>query len=147
MAPYWNTDRPCGVGVIGSRIAERLKLLDNMSQSELARRVGLTQGTIAQLISGRSRSSSHLHKIARELKTTPAYLSGETDDPAAPEPISPDLSADQRELMQLYEAMDDASRRALMQVARSMGNPPPTKPTLHSPKLAYAGGTPAAAKG
>lgn len=66
--------------MIGERIASRLSDL-GMSQSTLARRVGVTQGTIAQLVSGRSRSSAHLHKIARELKTTPDYLSGLTDDP------------------------------------------------------------------
>lgn len=78
--------------MIGARIKERLGAV-GISQSELARRVGITQGTIAGLISGRSRSSSHLHKIARALRTTPAYLEGEIDDPAedatAPPPIPP----------------------------------------------------------
>lgn len=50
-----------------------------MSQAELARRVGIKQPTISDLIAGKSRSSSHLHKIARELQTTPEYLLGETD--------------------------------------------------------------------
>lgn len=53
-----------------------------MSQSKLSRQVGVTQGTIAHLASGRSSSSVHLPKIARELQTTVAYLEGETDDPA-----------------------------------------------------------------
>ena len=52
-----------------------------MSQAELARQVGIAQPTIAKLLNGSSRSSSHLHRIARVLQTTPAYLSGETDDP------------------------------------------------------------------
>jgi phage repressor protein C with HTH and peptisase S24 domain len=52
-----------------------------MSQSELARRVALGQTTINSLIRGDSRTSRHLHRIARELGTTPAYLTGETDDP------------------------------------------------------------------
>lgn len=67
--------------MIGDRIKERLAAL-RLSQSELARRVGLSQGTIAQLVSGRNRSSAHLHTIARALETTPAYLAGETDDPS-----------------------------------------------------------------
>lgn len=53
-----------------------------MSQSELARRVGLRQSTINALVKGNARSSAHLHKIARELGTTPEYLDGETDDPS-----------------------------------------------------------------
>ena len=62
-----------------------------MSQSELARRTGVTQGTIGGLVIGKARSSTHLHKIARHLQTTAAYLSGETDDPDedAPPPELP----------------------------------------------------------
>lgn len=51
------------------------------SQSELARRVGVSQSAIHKLASGGAYGSAHLHKIARELETTPAYLTGETDDP------------------------------------------------------------------
>ncbi|MBI0475392.1 XRE family transcriptional regulator [Sphingomonas sp. MA1305] len=70
---------------IGERIKERLGVLE-MSQAELARRVGLSQPAINSLIRGASRSSTHLHRIARELGTTPAYLTGETDDVAKDAP-------------------------------------------------------------
>lgn len=60
----------------------RLMKARGLSQSELARRVSVTQQTIGKLANGSSSSSTHLHKIARELGTTPAYLTGETDDPA-----------------------------------------------------------------
>ena len=65
---------------LGDRMIERLSAL-GMSQAELARRVGITQPSINHLIKRGSGGSSHLHKIARELKTTPEYLSGESDDP------------------------------------------------------------------
>lgn len=64
-----------------------------LSQSELARRVGISQASIYNLVSGKGYGSAHLHKIARELETTPAYLTGETDDPdknapaPRPEPV------------------------------------------------------------
>lgn len=61
---------------ISSLLAER-----EISQAELARRVGVAQQTIHKLVTGGSRSSSHLHRIARELGTSAAYLTGETDDP------------------------------------------------------------------
>lgn len=64
----------------GDRISERLKALD-LSQAELARRVGITQPAINHLIKRGSGGSAHLYKIARELQTTPEYLVGETDDP------------------------------------------------------------------
>ncbi len=52
-----------------------------ISQSELARRVGISQASIYHLVSGGGQGSKHLHRIARELGTTMAYLEGEIDDP------------------------------------------------------------------
>lgn len=73
---------------VGARILERLKVI-GMNQSELARRVQLGQSTINGLVNGDSRSSTHLHKIARVLETTVDYLTGETDDPAGHAPPAP----------------------------------------------------------
>jgi len=67
------------------------------SQSGLARKVGVSAQAIGKLVRGESSGSSHLHKIARELRTTPAYLTGETDDPslgAVPMP-TPEIIAEQ----------------------------------------------------
>lgn len=66
---------------LGNRIKARSDEL-GISGAELARRVGLKQPTISALMSGKSRSSSHLHLIARALETTVEYLLGETDDPS-----------------------------------------------------------------
>jgi transcriptional regulator with XRE-family HTH domain len=121
--------------MLSARLRERIAAT-GVSQSELARRVGITQGTIAGLISGRSRSSSHLHKIARELQTTPAYLTGETDDAdanAPPPPPAPTVQfvtmqvalPPERALAQMFVALlrmmpDDASEdeRALLLARR-----------------------------
>lgn len=65
----------------GERIAERRAAL-GMSQTQLAKAVGLSQATIGKLESGISSGSSHLHRIARVLQTTGAYLTGETDNPS-----------------------------------------------------------------
>lgn len=74
--------------LIGDRLRQ---LLDErgLSQSELARRVGVTQATIYKLASGISYGSKHLHLIARELATTPGYLTGEIDDPSIDAPPPP----------------------------------------------------------
>lgn len=77
----------------------------NLSQSALARSVGVTQGTIAHLVSGRTTNSVHLPQIARALETTVEYLSGVTDDPntgALPTP-TPALLAEQLDLIQVPE--------------------------------------------
>ena len=60
-----------------------------LSQSELARRVGVSQAAIGALVTGVTRESRKLHLIARELQTTPDYLAGETDDPAEGAPLAP----------------------------------------------------------
>ena len=65
---------------MGTRFEQRLKDLD-MSQAALARAIGIKQPSVNHLIKNGPQGSKHLIAIARELKTTPAYLLGETDDP------------------------------------------------------------------
>ena len=74
--------------ILAERMRKRMEECD-VSQSELARRVGVSQTTIAKLVSGRGYGSKHLHRIARVLATTPAYLDGDTDDPDLGAPIAP----------------------------------------------------------
>lgn len=77
----------------------------DMDQSELARRVRISQPVISALINGHNRGSKHLHRIAQVLGTTPAYLDGETDDPSedAVAPPSINVLADQYNLAFVQE--------------------------------------------
>lgn len=100
----FNADR------LRARMAER-----SLSQSELARRVGVSQASIYRLVKGDAYGSKHLHRIARELGTTPAYLAGETDDPdldaLPPPPPAPPLIMmsvnlpSERALTRMFEAL------------------------------------------
>lgn len=65
---------------LSDRLVQRMRKL-GLSQSELARRVRVSQPTIQAITSGETQNSRHLAKIAIELETTPAWLMGETDDP------------------------------------------------------------------
>ncbi|HXH52558.1 MAG TPA: helix-turn-helix transcriptional regulator [Sphingomicrobium sp.] len=107
---------------MGQRIQ---RLLDQrcLSQSELARRVNLRQSTINALIHGKSRSSTHLHRIARELGTTAAYLTGETDDPG-PNAAGEDerLSSQERRLIAIYRQLPKADRAALKRMVERMAD-------------------------
>lgn len=88
----------------GERIAER-RIAKGLSQTQLAKLVGVSQATIGKLESGISSGSSHLHKIARVLETTPAYLNRETEDPdegAVPLP-SLNTVAEQLDLVAVQE--------------------------------------------
>lgn len=86
------------------RVAERMREL-GLTQSALARAVGVTQQTIGKVVTGQSSNSSHLHKIARALQTTPAYLTGEIGDPAEDAFIPPTAAeiAEQMGLIRIEE--------------------------------------------
>jgi len=56
---------------------------ENLTQSALARRVGVSNTAIWKLLNDPAQGSKHTHKIARELGTSAEYLMGETDDPKA----------------------------------------------------------------
>lgn len=89
---------------IGDRIAARMADL-GISQSELARKIGVSQQAIGKLVKGQAQTSRHLHVIARELGTTPQYLVGETDDPtegALPLP-TPELLSEQLGVVEIKE--------------------------------------------
>lgn len=81
----------CGMSV-GERIKERLTGL-GISQAELARRVKVSQPTINALVNGDATGSKHLHRIAAELETSPAWLAGETDDAVAVSPRTSTIEA------------------------------------------------------
>jgi phage repressor protein C with HTH and peptisase S24 domain len=80
--------------LIGDRLATRMQSA-GISQSELARRIGISQQAVGKLVSGASRGTTHITRIARELGTSAAYLTGETDDPsegAVPPPTERDIA-------------------------------------------------------
>lgn len=95
---------PKPMPVQSTRFRERLEAA-GLSQAGLARKIGVAQATIAKLALGESTGSKHLHRIARELGTTPQYLTGETDDPtegALPTP-TPEQVAEQLDVVLVPE--------------------------------------------
>jgi hypothetical protein len=84
-----------------------------MSQSELARRLGPAP---ADHQHAHQRANAELEapsRIARELGTTPAYLSGETDDPTEGAPAAPELSAQEHKLITIYRRLPKKDQSAL----------------------------------
>lgn len=117
---------------LGHRVRD-LMAEKGLSQAELARRIGVAQPSIYAIIHRNKTGTRTLHKLARELETTAAYLSGETDDPAADQPTPTPISSDAREMVDHFESLGPADRRALLQIARSMaaGGAPPSE-TVHA---------------
>lgn len=60
-------------GRLAHRIMQRMRDLD-LTQEELADRVGVSQTTISKLITGKTERSRYIHDIAEVLQTTAAYL-------------------------------------------------------------------------
>lgn len=123
---------------LGARIAGRMKLL-GLSQAELARRVGIKQPSINHLIKKGAQGSKHLHRIARVLETTPAYLTGEIDDPDTEEPTE-SLTSDERSWIEDLRNLTDKNRAAILHITKSLGQGDVGKPTFHSPKQDYKAG-------
>ena len=120
--------------VLGQRIQSLLDERD-MSQAELARRVQLRQSTINGLVNGHSSGSKHLHRIARVLGTTAAYLEGETDDPGSDVPDSR-FSTEEEAWIEDLRGLVPADRKAVLRLTHSLANSA-AAPTIHAPKNEY----------
>lgn len=104
---------------LGARIRQRLEAL-GWKQTELARRTGVAQTTINSLVNGNARSTPHLIKIAQALQTSPAYLTGETDDPSSVLPDTPRFTPDELLVVDCLRQISPKDRAALIQLARSL---------------------------
>lgn len=129
--------------ILADRIKERMDALE-LTQAALARQSGVSQQSISRLVSGEAMGSRYLHKIAAALRTTPAYLTGETEDPGGEVPDDV-LSGEEQELVEYFRRLTTKDRAAARQIIRSLANqdkpttPAPTPATLHSPGRSYAG--------
>ncbi len=128
------------------RLKDRMEAC-GLSQAELARRVGVAQTSIFKLLSGRSYNSRYLHIIARELQTTAAFLTGETDDSTAELPDDV-LTSQDRDDISLLQRLRTTDRDAIRHLMRSLASDAPesrsaptsVQPTLHSPVRKFAAG-------
>lgn len=105
---------------LGDRVSERLRAM-NISQAELARRSGLAQQTVNALIKRNKVGTVHLHRIARELMTSPDFLIGETDDPSI-DAADAALTSEDREWLDLLHALAPADRKAALQLVRTIAH-------------------------
>lgn len=105
--------------IIGSRLKA---LIDDRgtSQSELARATGMSQPSVARLITGLTRETGKLLELARALRTTPEYLVGYTDDAEAVPGIGRQLSTEEREVLEMFHSMTPRGRDAIYYIMRTM---------------------------
>jgi transcriptional regulator with XRE-family HTH domain len=103
---------------LGDRIRTRLAQI-GMTQAELCKRAEVPQSTLNSIIQRDSRSTPHLVRIATALRTSPAYLTEETDDPDS---AVPDLamSFEERELVGLTRRLGSADFEAVTYLIRRL---------------------------
>lgn len=119
--------------IIGERIQQRLDEC-GISQAALARLVKVHQSTINGLIHGDQYSSTKLHQIARELRTTPAYLNGETDDPKSDAP-APAITGEEQGWLELLHSLDSSDRGLIIRLVKSLAEK--TASMLNSPQQEF----------
>lgn len=120
----------------GERLRSRMSEL-GISQAALARRVGVSQQTIGRLVSGDATGSKYLHRIARELSTTPAWLERETNDPNSDAPEA-EYSADERGWIESLRALSTRERAAVVSLIRAL-SASEAAPTLHDKRPDFRG--------
>lgn len=121
---------------LGERVTARLRAI-NISQAELARRVGIAQQTVNALINRNKVGSLHLHRIARELQTSTQYLTGETEDPAI-DAAELAFTSQDREWLELLHALPPMDRAAVLQLARTIAHSA-VSPRINEPVQAFLG--------
>jgi transcriptional regulator with XRE-family HTH domain len=88
------------VMALSDRIKERMQSL-NLTQDELAQRVGISQTAIHKLLSGKSQRTRYLNELANALGCAPEWLAEKPPSgrrlPPAPADIAPASVLEQRE--------------------------------------------------
>jgi hypothetical protein len=80
------------------------------------------------LINGDSRSSRSIVDIARELRTSTAYLLGKVDDPTIDAPTPPDLPVQDRRLVAAAETLKSAERAFILEMLETLQQKRTTAP-------------------
>lgn len=114
---------------MGDRI-KRLREAMGISQSELARRIEISQPSLWDIEEGETKTlrAKTLHGLCRELHTTPGYL---LDDQGAVEDV--DLPAMESELVFTIRNLQPELRLALLEYARFLLKKQPGAPVMLKP--------------
>jgi len=110
---------------IGSRIREARKAR-KMTQGQLAKKVGMSQGSLSELETGESAGTTNLAAIAHALQADAYWLEtgkGEMAIRAASQAMVASLSwltPQEMDLLTLFRATDDEGRGSIMDAARSV---------------------------
>ncbi len=101
-------------------IAEKIKELRieaNLTQPELAKLVGVSNGTISFWENGQSTPRFfYIRRLAESLNTTPEYLLEDESNNQQKIETTEKLSKNEEKLLQAYRKMSEGKKRALFQM-------------------------------
>ena len=84
------------------------------------------------MLKSSKKATTHLHRIARELKTTPAYLTGKTDNSAVEAATTIDLPAQNRELIEVLGSLKGAERSLFVEMVKAFAGHRSRSPAMVS---------------
>lgn len=103
-----------------AKFSERIKSLRQAAgetQSELAKKIGLTQAALSLLEKGKYNASKHTSQIADHYKVNALWLAtGEGNKDAS------SIHSDQEEMTRMYLSLDDDKRKVLLALVKSMSD-------------------------
>ena len=99
----------------GDRVRDKLKAIGK-SQAALARAIGVSSQAINKIVKGETTHSAHLYQIARFLRTTPEFVSGETDDDSASDLPDRHLTAEEEGFVEKLRMLSPEDREMILQL-------------------------------
>ena len=103
---------------LGGRV-RMLREYRKLTQTELGKKVGVSQSALAQVESGMTQTikGNTLLRLAAALEANPRWImSGKG------EPLQLDVPGDASEMLELYEMLDDDHKSAIMAAAKAFAN-------------------------
>lgn len=103
-----------------TRIKVQMEAL-NVTQTELARRVGCSQASMGKILQGVTRRSRLLPDIAKVLQTSVEYLTGQIADPAR-QAAGEILDLAEQDLLMRLRALSQKDRATMQKVTRALAH-------------------------
>ncbi|WP_421757478.1 helix-turn-helix domain-containing protein [Croceibacterium ferulae] len=115
------------------RLKARMALLE-ISQTELARRVGCSPAAMARVIQGQTQRSRLLPDIARILGTSVEYLIGESNEPSKPHAasVASSLTIEEQHALSNFRALSAPDRQVVVRVVECLARSPERSVSRHS---------------
>ncbi|MCA8264829.1 MULTISPECIES: XRE family transcriptional regulator [Burkholderia cepacia complex] len=108
---------------IGSRVRQ-LRIDAELSQESLARAVGVSQGLIAQIESGKNQGTKHIAALARVLNVSVDWLETGTGEPSRKPAIGQNAAAETGHPSLLQYPVNTENFRSVFVVGRAQGGLP-----------------------